>query len=119
MDPVSTISLVSAALTLSVISFARNSLARRRNSWPVARGTIASTDVLAVAAHFAAVVRYRYALTAISAYRGTEHVMEGKLESPPYRTRREAEAFLERYPVGDRIDVRYDPARPTRSAACR
>lgn len=119
MDPVSTISLVSAALTLSVISFARNSLARRRDSWPVARGTIASTDVLAVAAHFAAVVRYRYALTAISAYRGTEHVMEGKLESPPYRTRREAEAFLESYPVGDRIDVRYNPARPTRSAACR
>jgi hypothetical protein len=88
---------------------------RRRRAWPLAKGTIVRGEVLEIGTHYTGIVRYVYALNAVSAYRGTEHQMEGRLESPPYLTRQEAEDHLLSYPVGDRVDVRYDPTRPTRS----
>lgn len=93
------------------------SQARRRRAWPVARGSVTSGEVLDIGDHFAGVVRYVYALHQLpSAYRGGEHQMVGRLESTPFTSRRQAEAHLARYPVGDRVEVRYDPARPTRSS---
>ncbi len=92
------------------------SQARRRRAWPVARGSVTSGEVLDIGNHFVGVVRYVYALHQLpSAYRGGEHQM-GRLESAPFTSRRQAEAHLARYPVGDRVEVRYDPARLTRSS---
>ncbi len=90
--------------------------ARRRTAWPTATGSVTTGEVLVLGKHFAAVVRYVYALHQLpSAYRGGEHQMVGRLESTPCTSLDEAEVVLARYPVGDRVDVRYDPARPTRS----
>lgn len=89
--------------------------ARNRRTWPIAKGAIRSAEVLELGSHFAGVVRYVYALQPMSAYRGGDHQMLGKLESTPSTSRQEAEDLLRRYPVGERIDVRYDPARPSRS----
>jgi Protein of unknown function (DUF3592) len=107
-------------LTLTAVGFAAAAGGRRRRAWPLAKGTVVRGEVLRLdeqnlATHYVGVVRYVYALQAVSAYRGTDHQMEGRLESPPYPDREAAEAHLSAYPVGDRIDVRYDPARPTRS----
>jgi hypothetical protein len=41
--------------------------------------------------------------------------MEGRLESKTTTSGEEAEALLRAYRVGDGIDVRYDPSRPSRS----
>jgi len=86
-----------------------------RRAWPLARGTVISTEVLELDGHFMAVVRYTYALAPGTAYRGTTHHLRGKLESSPARDVRTAEAQLLHYPVGERIDVHYDPDRPSRS----
>ena len=93
--------------------------ARNRRAWAIAKGTIHSTEILELGSHFAGVVRYVYALQAVSAYRGGDHQavgLTGKLESAPSTSRHDAEELLRRYPVGERIEVRYDPARPSRSA---
>jgi hypothetical protein len=91
--------------------------ARRRRAWPLARGTVVSCEVLELDRHFMAVVRYTYALAPSTAYRGTTHHLSGKLESSPSRDVRKAEALLLHYPVGERIDIHYDPDRPSRSVA--
>jgi hypothetical protein len=116
-----TVTIAFVGLSLAGLGLATSAEARRRSAWPVARGTVTGGDVLAIDGHFIGIVRYQYALHSVrahrSAYRGTEHAvaLEGRLESPPYTTRHEAEALLRRYPVGEAVDVRYDPARPTRS----
>lgn len=111
--------LVAALLFLVGVSFSALGAAglfdaRRRRSWPVARGKVVDARVLAVGRHFVGVVRYAYALQAVTAYRGGE-LMEGRIESVTTTSRDEAEAMLRGYPAGDPIEVRYDPARPTRS----
>lgn len=103
-------------LSLSALGGAGRFDARRRRSWPVARGKVVHVEVLAVGPYFVGVVRYAYALQAVTAYRGGES-MEGRIESVTMTTRGEAEETLLAYPMGGAIEVRYDPMRPTLSIA--
>lgn len=92
--------------------------ARSRRAWPSAKGTVRSAEVLDLGTHFAGVVRYVYACRGVSAYRDGDPQTVGKvgkLESAASTSREAAEELMRRYPVGERIDVWYDPTRPTRS----
>lgn len=88
---------------------------RRQNAWPVARGSVLGGEVFVVGGHFVGLVRYAYALRPVSAYRGTDHPLEGRFESVPFRERHGAEAHVSQYRAGEPVDVRYDPAHPSRS----
>lgn len=90
--------------------------ARQARDWPVATGEVVESRVEergARAERFHPIVVYRYSVN------GRNHVsrtIQLSTDLLRFRTFEEAQAIAARYPVGARIEVRYNPANPSRGA---
>ncbi|MBX3190776.1 MAG: DUF3592 domain-containing protein [Labilithrix sp.] len=117
---IGTLAIMSMALGagFSLTSYGQIRAAARRRSWPKAAGTITHAEVLTHPGSppfHTGVVRYVYALEAVTAYRGGDRQHQGRMESETSESPAPAQALLAKYRVGDRVEVFYDPARPSRS----